>query len=1173
MARVIAGIYEIQEQIGAGGGGIVYLGRHIRLNKQIVLKADKRNLNTKPEVLRREVDMLKGLSHTYIPQVYDFVQEDGVVYTVMDFIDGESLDHLLKRGERLTQPQVILWACELLQALEYLHSQPPYGILHGDIKPANIMQRPNGDICLIDYNIALALGEDGAVRAGFSRGYASPEHYGIEYAGKSGNETKQSTEAGRNENHTEEIKKQEKSYQTEKRESLEALPESLEATETLEEAAKEDLTERLQTVALPEPLDPTENLETAMFAQPFEPTEALEGVRDEDLTENLETIVLSEASGATKMLETAAVPEATEVLETMVLPEATEVLETMVLPEATEVLETMVLPEATEVLETVVLPEATEVLETMVLPEATENLETAMLQVSAEPTEVLETVALSGQPDTISGVLAAESLEAAEKKGREEDKTEEKKGSISSGSTGSRSGVMLDVRSDIYSLGATLYHLLSGRRPAQDAREVEPLGPEICSPQISRILQKSMAVSPDMRYQTAGEMLEAFRLLHIRDERVVRRRKRARITAALLSVVFLSGGGSTFTGMKRMEQTQESLTLAEYSANRLAEGNVSGAIELALQAIPEGSSILEAPVTAQARKALTDALGVYDLSDSFKSLDAIELPSAPFTIVVSPDNSCFAAVYQYETAIFDMESREQIAVLPMQPSALAEVVFADKTHIIYAGEQGVTAYDLEKKEPLWQGEVATTLAISGDGTTVAAVNRDEAYAAIYRVSDGEKLTECSFGGQHMEVAVNDIFANPHNRIFSLNEKGDMLAVSFAGGGLQIFDLARPDEDLIIFEENDEAGYDHYEGGFCGRYFAFAADKSDESLFGLVDTEEGVYVGGYDSKDNFFLKTDAKGIYLANGNLLVKFDPETLEEMELAYTNEKNITGFAIGEEYVLTTADDNTFSFYDGGANLVLTETNPETYDFAVLAGEYAVLAGRNGPSVRLMKKKGHEEARLASYDARYLHDEARISQDKKTSMLFKYEDFRIYDRDGQMVAQMDLPDPEYIYDQQFRRTEEDSWLEVIWYDGTVRNYSATDGSLIKEEKKEPPSKDLEEEFYTDRYRIVSTLHGAPEVYDQKTNKKIAELEEDAYLTYVTQTEEYIITEYVSAAGERYGLLLDDRLQTVAYLPMLCDIMDGMLVFDYGSGDLRQCRLYSLQELTALGELYLQQTK
>lgn len=119
--------------------------------------------------------MLKGLSHIYIPQVYDFVQENGVVYTVMDFIDGESLDHVLKRGQALSQPQVIRWACQLLEALVYLHGRPPHGILHGDIKPANIMLRPNGDICLIDYNIALALGEDGAVRAGFSRGYASPE--------------------------------------------------------------------------------------------------------------------------------------------------------------------------------------------------------------------------------------------------------------------------------------------------------------------------------------------------------------------------------------------------------------------------------------------------------------------------------------------------------------------------------------------------------------------------------------------------------------------------------------------------------------------------------------------------------------------------------------------------------------------------------------------------------------------------------------------------------------------------------------------------------------------------------------------------------------------------------------------------------------------------------------
>ena len=67
MANIIASTYEIIEKIGSGGGGIVYLGRHLRLEKLVVLKADKRTISAKPEVLRREVDALKDLSHTYIP--------------------------------------------------------------------------------------------------------------------------------------------------------------------------------------------------------------------------------------------------------------------------------------------------------------------------------------------------------------------------------------------------------------------------------------------------------------------------------------------------------------------------------------------------------------------------------------------------------------------------------------------------------------------------------------------------------------------------------------------------------------------------------------------------------------------------------------------------------------------------------------------------------------------------------------------------------------------------------------------------------------------------------------------------------------------------------------------------------------------------------------------------
>ena len=110
MSKLIASTYEVIEKIGSGGGGNVYLAKHQRLGKKVVLKADKRKITARPELLRREVDVLKELSHSYIPQVYDFFIEDDIVYTVMAYIEGESLDRPLKRGEKFSQPQVIKWA-------------------------------------------------------------------------------------------------------------------------------------------------------------------------------------------------------------------------------------------------------------------------------------------------------------------------------------------------------------------------------------------------------------------------------------------------------------------------------------------------------------------------------------------------------------------------------------------------------------------------------------------------------------------------------------------------------------------------------------------------------------------------------------------------------------------------------------------------------------------------------------------------------------------------------------------------------------------------------------------------------------------------------------------------------------------------------------------------------
>ena len=202
MSEVIAGTYQIIKKIGSGGGGNVFLAYHLRLDKKVVLKADKRQLSTRPELLRVEVDVLKHLSHQYIPQVYDFFVENDTVYTAMAYIEGESFDKALKRGERFSQSQVIKWGIQLLEALSYLHSpihgEPPHGYTHSDIKPANLMLTPLGDICLIDFNISLALGEDTII--GRSEGYASPEHYGLDFSnddGDTGTERVSGTEHSR----------------------------------------------------------------------------------------------------------------------------------------------------------------------------------------------------------------------------------------------------------------------------------------------------------------------------------------------------------------------------------------------------------------------------------------------------------------------------------------------------------------------------------------------------------------------------------------------------------------------------------------------------------------------------------------------------------------------------------------------------------------------------------------------------------------------------------------------------------------------------------------------------------------------------------------------------------------------------------------------------------------
>lgn len=947
MPRVVASTYELIKKIGSGGGGSVYLARHLRLGKAVVLKADKRKLTTRPELLRREVDILKNLRHSYIPKVYDFFVEDNVVYTVMDYIEGESLDQPLKRGERFSQPQVIAWAKQILEALCYLHSpthgDPPRGYVHSDIKPANIMRTPQNDICLIDFNIALALGEENIV--GRSAGYASPEHYGLDYSIVEGSRTVHETES--------------------------------EAETKTEEAW-------------------------------------------------METVTISELKS----------------------------------------------------------------------------------------------------------------------------KTVYKK-------------IVPDVRSDIYSVGATLYHLLSGRRPAKFASDVVPLSEKEFSPQVVRIIAKAMNPNPNLRYQTASDMLDALSGLRKNDPRTKRWKRMNIIGAGAAAALICAGVALTFVGLKRMQAAERALKLAEYSENALEDGDVDQAVRYALDAIPEKKNLVTPDAAPEAQKALTDALGVYDLSDGFKKSGIVKLEKNPLYMDISPDGMTAACVYEDEMAVINTQTEEIIKTLPAVDSAMAEITYIDNDMLAYAGENGISVYSISKDMILWTGDPATSISASADGSTLAAVYKDDSYAVVYDAKTGEKINEIDFGGRSQNISiVSDKFANPYKNLFEMNSSGTLLAVSFADGSLSIFDIQQGKTKLEILDNRSE--FISFEGGFCGDYLAFSASGAEKSIFAVIDGKSEKQTAGLESDSSFHTQTDGNNIYVNVKNILVKMDPVSGEQTPLVTTDEI-IQQFAVGEKYTAIGAQ-NKIIVFDSKADLITELDKAEETGLLQAAGDIVLSARIDTPVIEIMKYEEHSDADVLKYDPSFEHDEARISADEKTVMLFSYKQFAIYDMEGNMTAEIKLPDPESVYDQQYKREGQKSYLEVTYRDGKLLTYDADSGELLSESFAETPEKALDEEFYTDDFRVEAPLHGTPQIYDREMGKKIGQLEEEAYLTYVTQTEDCLIVQYITADGICYGILLNKDCRPVAYLPYLSDIKDGRLYFDYPSGNLRKSDIYDLDSLVRLAE-------
>src|SRR5690242_6895334 len=185
---LLANRYQLLSCIGQGGMGAVYKAADTRFNNRPVAIKEMSTsglpaarLQEAEEAFEREAHLLADLLHPNLPRIYEHFAENDRSYLVMDFIDGQTLEDYLAKvgGKPLPIDQVMKWAEQLCDVLNYLHShQPP--IVFRDLKPANVMISENGHIYLIDFGIARIFkpGKQHDTVALGSPGYAAPEQYG-----------------------------------------------------------------------------------------------------------------------------------------------------------------------------------------------------------------------------------------------------------------------------------------------------------------------------------------------------------------------------------------------------------------------------------------------------------------------------------------------------------------------------------------------------------------------------------------------------------------------------------------------------------------------------------------------------------------------------------------------------------------------------------------------------------------------------------------------------------------------------------------------------------------------------------------------------------------------------------------------------------------------------------
>lgn len=184
IGSVLDGKYKILNQIGKGGMSVVYLALNERANKTWAVKEVRKegvvNNAANKAALMAETNILKNLHHPNLPSIVDILDYQDSIVIVEDYVEGQDLKTVLEAEGAQPSDRVLRWGLQICDVLEYLHGQNP-PIIYRDMKPANLMLKPDGDICIIDFGTAKEFkykqNADDTMTLG-TPGYAAPEQYG-----------------------------------------------------------------------------------------------------------------------------------------------------------------------------------------------------------------------------------------------------------------------------------------------------------------------------------------------------------------------------------------------------------------------------------------------------------------------------------------------------------------------------------------------------------------------------------------------------------------------------------------------------------------------------------------------------------------------------------------------------------------------------------------------------------------------------------------------------------------------------------------------------------------------------------------------------------------------------------------------------------------------------------